>query len=230
LNPRLTLNLGLRLEKPGAYYETGDRLAIFNPKAINPLLAGRTNPVTGEPYVGAFELVASDTQPERTLRKNPLQFAPRVGVAYRITDNTVLRAGGGTFYVPSTARFPDGPTGNPVNQRVNNIATSVDNNCTFFADMSNPFPTGVENYPGRDPTFQQVLLGGTGAHFYREEEGYPGRSQQFNVALQHQFANNLSAEVADIGLRGSHLPSTLNMISWSWSTSIARRTTRPCAA
>lgn len=211
MNPRLTLNLGLRVEKPGAYYETGDRLATFNPTAVNPLLAGRTNPVTGQPYVGAFELVASDTQPERTLRKNPLQFAPRVGVAYRITDRTVLRAGGGTFYVPSTVRFPDGPTGNPVNQRVNNIATSVDNNRTFFADMSNPFPTGVENYPGRDSSFQQVLLGGTGAQYYRDEEGYPGHSQQFNVALQHQLANNLSAEITYIGLRGSHLPSTLNM-------------------
>ena len=211
MNPRLTLNLGLRLEKPGAFYETGDRLATFTPETINPLLAGRTNPVTGQPYVGAFELVASDAQTERTLRKNPLQFAPRVGAAYRITDNTVLRAGGGTFYVPSTVRFFDGPTGNPVNQRVNNIATSVDNNRTFFADMSNPFPTGVENYPGRDPSFQQVLLGGTGAQYYRDEEGYPGRSQQFNVALQHQFANNLSAEVAYIGLRGSHLPNTLNM-------------------
>ena len=205
------MNLGLRLEQPGAYFETEDRLATFNPAAINPLLAGRTNPATGQPYLGGFELVASDTQPERTLRKNPLQLAPRVGVAYRISDNTVLRAGGGTFYVPSTVRFFDGPTGNPVNQRVNNITTSVDNNRTFFADMSNPFPTGVENYPGRDPSFQQVLLGGTGAQYYRNEEGYPGRSLQFNVALQHRFANNLSAEVAYIGLRGSHLPNTLNM-------------------
>ena len=111
------MNLGFRMEKPGAYFETEDRLVTFNPDVVNPLLAGRTNPVTGQPYVGAFELVASDTQPERTLRKNPLQFAPRVGVAYRLTDNTVLRGGGGTFYVPSTARFPDGPTGNPVNQQ-----------------------------------------------------------------------------------------------------------------
>src|SRR4029453_13557066 len=134
---RLTLNLGFRREKPGAYFETEDRLATFNPDAVNPLLAGRTNPVTGQPYVGAFELVASDTQPERTLRKNPLQFAPRVGAAYRMTDNTVLRAGGGTFYVPSTVRFFDGPTGNPVNQRINNIATSVDNNRPLFAHMIN---------------------------------------------------------------------------------------------
>ena len=98
-----------------------------------------------------------------------------------------------------------------MNQRTNNIATSVDNNRTFFTDLSNPFPTGVDNYPGRDPSFQQVLLGGTGNQFYRDEEGYPGRSQQFNVALQHQFPKDLSVEVAYIGLRGSHLPATLNM-------------------
>ena len=69
--------------------------------------------MTGQPYAGAFELVASDTQPERTLRRNSAQFAPRVGAAYRMTDNTVLRAGGGTFYVPSTVRFFDGPTATP---------------------------------------------------------------------------------------------------------------------
>jgi Carboxypeptidase regulatory-like domain/TonB dependent receptor len=211
MTPRLTVNLGMRLEKPGAYYETEDRLVTFNPEAVNPLLAGRTNPVTGQPYLGAFELVASDVQSERTLRKNPLQFAPRVGVAYRLTDDTVIRAGGGTFYVPSTTRFQDGPTNNPVNNRTNNIATSVDNNRTFFADFGNPFPTGVDNFPGRDASFQQVLLGGTGLQFYRDEEGYPGRTQQFNVALQHQFANQLSIEVAYTGLRGSHLPNQLNM-------------------
>ena len=210
MNARLTVNLGMRLEKPGAFFETEDRLVTFNPDLANPLLAGKTNPETGKPYLGAYELVASSGQPERTLRKNPLQFAPRVGVAYRLGENTVLRAGGGTFYVPSTVRFPDGPTGNPVNIRTNNIATSVDNNRTFFTDMSNPFPTGVDNYPGRDPSFQQVLLGGTGNQYYRDEEGYPGRTQQFNAALQHQFANQLSVEVAYVGLRGSHLPATLN--------------------
>ena len=50
MNSRLTLNLGLRLEQPGAYYETEDRLVTFNPDVVNPLLAGRTNPETGRPY------------------------------------------------------------------------------------------------------------------------------------------------------------------------------------
>jgi hypothetical protein len=211
VNSRLTVTAGVRLERPGAYTETGDNLATFNPDLPNPLLTGRTNPETGKPFIGGFELVASDNQPERSLRKNPWQAAPRVGVAYRLKESTVLRAGGGIFYVPSTTRFQDGPTNNPVNNRTNNIATSIDNNRTFFTDLNNPFPTGVDNYPGRDPSFQQVLLGGTATQFYRDEAGYPGRTSQFNVALQHQFTNTFSAEVAYTGLRGTHLPNTLNL-------------------
>jgi hypothetical protein len=87
--------------------------------------------------------------------------------------------------------------------------TSVDNNRTFFTDMSNPFPNGVENFPGRDENFQQVLLGGTARQFYRDEEGYPGYSHQWNVALQHQFRNNLSMEVTYTGLDGNHLPNSV---------------------
>jgi hypothetical protein len=212
VNDKLTLNLGARWEIPGVYTERDDNLATFNPNVVNPLLAGRTNPETGQPFMGAFELVASDEQPERGLRKERFGIvAPRFGVAYQLTDKTVLRGGGGTFVVPSTVRFPDGPTGNGVNQRTNNIVTSVDNNRTFFTDMSNPFPTGVENHPGRDPRFQQALLGGGANQFYRDEEGYPGYAHQWNIALQHQFPKNLSVEVTYTGLDGNHLPSTLNM-------------------
>ena len=115
MNPKLTVNLGLRVGDAGCVFGTKqDRLVTFNPDVVNPLLAGQTNPVTGQPYLGAFELVASDGQPERTLRKeSSLQFAPRVGVAYRITDNTVLRGGGGTFYLPSTVTIPGRADGQP---------------------------------------------------------------------------------------------------------------------
>ena len=75
--------------------------------------------------------------------------------------------------------------------------------------MSNPFPTGVENFPGRDESFQRVLLGGTARQFYFDEEGYPGYSHQWNLALQHQFRNNLSVEVTYSGLDGNHLPNSI---------------------
>ena len=209
VNPKLTLNLGARWEIPGVFSEKDDRIVTFNPEVVNPVVAGRTNPVTGQPYRGAFELVNSDEQPERGVRKEVFnRVAPRVGFAYQITDSTVVRGGAGTFITPSTVRFQDGVNG-PVIQRTNTIVTSVDNNRTFFTDMSNPFPTGVENFPGRDPNFQQVLLGGTARQFYRDEEGYPGYSHQWNVALQHQFQNNLSVELTYTGLDGNHLPTSI---------------------
>ena len=211
VNPKLTLNLGVRWEIPGVFSEKDDRIVTFNPDVVNPVLTGQTNPVTGQPYRGAFELVNSDEQPERGVRKEVFnRIVPRVGFAYQITDSTVVRGGVGTFITPSTVRFQDGVNG-PVIQRTNTIVTSVDNNRTFFTDMSNPFPKGVENFPGRDPNFQRVLLGGTARQFYRDEEGYPGYSHQWNVALQHQFRNNLSMELTYTGLDGNHLPNSVNV-------------------
>jgi hypothetical protein len=209
VNPKLTLNLGVRWEIPGVFSEKDDRIVTFNPDVVNPVLTGPTNPVTGQPYRGAFELVNSDEQPERGVRREVFnRIVPRVGFAYQITDSTVVRGGVGTFITPSTVRFQDGVNG-PVIQRTNTIVTSVDNNRTFFTDMSNPFPNGVENFPGRDPNFQQVLLGGTARQFYRDEEGYPGYSHQWNIALQRQFQNNLSLELTYTGLDGNHLPNSI---------------------
>ncbi|MGD9904195.1 MAG: TonB-dependent receptor, partial [Vicinamibacterales bacterium] len=211
VNDKLTVNLGVRWEIPGVYTDRDDNLATFNPDVINPLLGGVVNPVTGQPFLGAFELVNSDTQPDRGLRKNPLNLVvPRVGIAYQLTPNTVIRAGGGKFIIPSTVRFQDGPTNNGVNNRTNNIQTSADNNRTFYTDISNPFPFGVQNHPQRDPSFQQVLLGGGALQFNRDEEGYPGSTWQWNVAVQHQFGNGLSMEATYTGLDGNNLPNSLN--------------------
>ena len=53
--------------------------------------------------------------------------------------------------------------------------------------MSNPFPTGVENHPGRDQRFQQTLLGGRAPGSTVKRRGIPGYAYQWNMAVQHQF-------------------------------------------
>ena len=211
VSDKLTVNLGLRWEIPGVFTEKDDNLSTFNPDVVNPLLTGITNPVTGQPFLGAFELVNTDERPGRGMRKNPLDLVvPRLGFAYQLTPSTVIRGGGGKFIVPSTVRFPDGPTGHGINQRVNNMQPSADNNRTFVADLTNPFPNGVENYPGRSDTFQQALLGGGANQFIYDPDGYPGSAYQWNIAVQHQFGNGLSVEATYMGLDGNHLANTLN--------------------
>ena len=50
-------------------------------------------------------------------------FAPRVGLAYRLTDKTVIRAGFGTSYTP----FPDNTYAYNYPVRSNNFYTNVGN-------------------------------------------------------------------------------------------------------
>jgi hypothetical protein len=236
VNQKLTLNLGVRWEIPGVYTERFDRQTSFNPDIVNPLLAGQVNPVTNQPYMGAFVLVNSPLQPERGLRPEKYHlFAPRVGIAYRLTDSTVIRAGGGIYYVPSTVNFPEGPTANGVNLLSNNIQTSADGNVTFnglsndpnTAPISNPFPSGINNPAGRDPSFQETLLGsGSRAHF--RNENFPGYTQQWNFAIQHEFSNGFSVEAAYTGLQGKHLQAGINpnMLDPSYIAKARTDTTR----
>ena len=229
VNPKLTFNLGFRLENPGAFTEKDDRIVVFDRDVVNPVLAGRTNPVTGQPFLGAFELVNSDEQPERGLRKQVFRRAvPRGGFAYQLGENTVLRGGAGTFVTPSTVRFQDGVNG-PVIQRTNTIVTSVDNNRTFFTDMSNPFPTGVENFPGRDESFQRVLLGGTARRFYltkRDTRATP-TSGTSRCSISSGTTCRWNSPIAV--WTGIICPTRSPTTSWGESISIGPQTIRPSA-
>ena len=187
VSPKLTLNLGFRVERPGAFTEKDDRIVDLRPGRRQSGPCRPDQPRDGSTIprclrTGQHQRAAGPRRSENRCRR----AVPRGGIAYQLGENTVLRGGAGTFITPSTVRFQDGVNG-PVIQRTNTIVTSVDNNRTFFTDMSNPFPTGVENFPGRDESYQRVLLGGTARRFYYDEEGYPGYSHQWNLALQHQF-------------------------------------------
>ena len=200
---KLTLTVGLRWEIPGVYTERFDRLVTFDPTIPNPELAGRT--IGGQPVLGAFVLVNTPGHPERGLRPEHYKlFAPRMGAAYRLTSKTVLRVGGGIFYIPANVKFEEGPYGNVVNYLTAVMVGTTNNNATPLNTLSNPFPGGFATPPGRNPTFQKVLLGGNNRAPLRfRDYSYTG---QWNFSLQHQLGSGLALEAAYAGLRGVHLP------------------------
>jgi len=200
---KLTLNIGLRWEIPGVYTERFDRLVNFNADMVNPALNGVT--LNGQPVKGAFVLVNTKDHPERGLRPEHFNlFAPRFGVAYRLTDKTVVRTGAGIFFVPANVQFPEGPYGNVVNY-VNNVMVATSNgNITPANTLSNPFPNGFIAPPGRDPSFQKLLLGGNNrAPFEYTPYGY---TVQWNFTVQHQFGQGIAVEGAYAAMKGTHLP------------------------
>jgi hypothetical protein len=205
VNNKLTLTLGLRYEIPGVYIERYNRQATFNPTEVNPALTNIQ--VNGHPVLGAFDLVNTPNHPEAGL--NPEQyklFAPRIGVAYRLDNKTVIRTGGGIFYIPSTLQFPQGPYSNPLDYFVNNMITTINSEVTPLNTLSNPYPNGFQPAPGRNPSYQAALLGGAlSGHGDLQYEKY-GYTYQWNFTVQHQFSGDLSLEAGYAGLRGKHLP------------------------
>src|SRR5260370_27256706 len=81
VTPKLTLNLGLRWD------------------FATPLLEGKNHIANFDYATGQlFPAKAGSLQDRSTVKPNYHNFAPRIGIAYQIDTNTVMRAGHGIFY------------------------------------------------------------------------------------------------------------------------------------
>jgi hypothetical protein len=82
---KLTVTIGLRWEYTSPYSEEHNRVAWFNPTTVAMNIAGQTgvNNVANVP-------------------KDFSDWGPRIGLAYRLTGDTVLRAGYGLFSNPNS--------------------------------------------------------------------------------------------------------------------------------
>jgi hypothetical protein len=205
---KLTINAGLRWEIPGVWLERHNDLSTFDPTMVSPLAAP-----TGLPLKGGFVLVDTPGHPERGLKAEKFDlFAPRVGFAYRLDPNTVVRSAFGWFYAPADAIFQESPFQNAVNLYNNAMITSEDNGVTPASVLSNPYPGGLVFPPGRNPDFQSVLYGqnfssvsGAGGSAAIANWN-PAYYMNWNLTLQHQFPLGINVEAAYAASNGVHLP------------------------
>jgi hypothetical protein len=115
----LTLNLGLRWDYYGPYYEEQNRFANFDPQTGTRLVPDSVRPLVqnllglpGGTLPAGWQYVPMD----RILpHRNLANFAPRLGFAYSPTKRLVLRGGVGIFYAATTANDfnNSGTEGNP---------------------------------------------------------------------------------------------------------------------
>lgn len=195
---KLTAQLGLRYEVPGVYVPRQGWSDTFNPTEINPIV--------GVP--GAFDLVSSSQHPAAGVRnENFNNWSPRLGIAYRVTNDTVLRAGWGKYVIPADVLFGEAPLGAGINFINNLMVNSTDGQQTPANVLDNPYPGGLKGAPHRDPSYQQLLLGGNAQALNADEPN--GKTYQWNVAVEHQFPLGIALTAAYAGLRGDNLPVVL---------------------
>jgi hypothetical protein len=178
---RLTLNLGLRHE---LFQQWRGRLANFDLVSGRQLLS-----VSPDYYVPGVGLVAGTGEPllpERPIRTDPNDFAPRLGLAYRLKESTVVRAGVGVFHALNTGGATLGSLTSTLPYFVN--ATVVSSNTTPQLFLSELFPT--PDKVGGAVTSNQDLGRRTG-YIY-----------QYNFTIQHQLRPNLLLETGYLGNTG----------------------------
>ncbi|MGH9837752.1 MAG: TonB-dependent receptor domain-containing protein [Blastocatellia bacterium] len=179
---RLTLNLGLRYDLLALPYEK------FN---------GMTNFV---PEVGRIVRAGEAGFPRSLVELDKTNWSPRFGFALRMTRNNkwVMRGGYGIFY-NFTIQNP--------------IRTQLANNYPFatfqrfnrqastptLLTLATPFPDQILRLEGVN-TPNGVEFGAPTPYL-----------QQYNLTIEHELARGLTAEVAYVGSKGTHLGRSYNI-------------------
>ncbi len=205
VTPRLTLNYGLRFEQSGPWSERYDRMVVLLPDADNPL-SGPTR----LPLKGKLALVNSPDRPSRNNTDLHNLFAPRVGLALRLNNKTVIRTGYGIFWIPSDVVFSISPNNDPVNAYTTPFVGTLDSSITPFNRLSNPFPNGIIPAPGHNVDALALFYGqGITAPLPKDPAGY---AQQWNFDLQRELPGGFAVDLAYAGSKSTHLPAYTQQI------------------
>jgi hypothetical protein len=197
---KLTINMGLRWEHAGPWTERFNRISLFKPNEPNSVLAA-----AGMIYPGNIDLVNTYESDglRSSIRPNWRQYAPRVGLAYQITQKTVFHAGYGIFWLPNDVAWDTSPNNDPINSFSTQYVASTYTGLPA-STISNPFPNGIIPPPGRNPSYARTLLG-QGPTESQLDNPY-GYAQQWNADIQREFGNGFLIDVAYGASKGTHLP------------------------
>ncbi len=205
LNDRLTFNLGLRWDADYPQTERFDRASWFDLDAPVPLSVPGFGQFRGG-IVFAGERTPGAPRGVKDLDKN--NFAPRIGMAYKINERLVFRSGFGVFYSPTTGIGPNATNAGALSfNAVTPYTSSIDGGRTPYTTLSNPYPDGIiQPRNGADGLLTFAGQGITG-NFRYDRVPY---SAQWNANLQYQLPDNMLFDVAYAGNTGVKLQANVN--------------------
>jgi hypothetical protein len=189
-SPRLTINAGLRYTLNFPSTDAGDQGAVFNLQTQQ------------------LEFLDQNGFGESARRLHKLDLGPRLGIAYRFNDKTVVRAGYSVIWIEQAGittpfTIPQFPFIQAVSQR------TLDNINPAFVLSNGPSVAPIPINPNAGL--------GQGVFTVDRDLG-SGYAQQWNFAVQRELTKNMVVEVAYAGSRITHvgIPDTnINQLSAS---------------
>jgi carboxypeptidase family protein/TonB-dependent receptor-like protein len=183
----------------------GARWELYRPQTVTGAGKGGFVDVdTGEVLIAGSEGVGLDLNQNGTLTT----IAPRIGVAYRVTEKTVVRLGFGRGF--DIGVFGS-VFGHNVTQNLPVLAIQsnqpAQNYLSVFTLAQGPQPlnpdTLLNNQP-KGPNGRPLLPNGVTAFILPKTLRLP-TSDQWNVTVQRQLPGEVSVEAAYVGTKGTHV-------------------------
>ncbi|HEY3826361.1 MAG TPA: TonB-dependent receptor [Bryobacteraceae bacterium] len=196
ISRKLTVDYGVRYDYGTYYTEEHGRAVDFS--------ATTTNPVTNTPGAFLFEGSGAGHCNCEFAKNYPYAFGPRLGAAYSLNDKTVIRAGWGVIYGPTSVN----PLGVNAAGIVNDNQVGSPGQGLPAMTLSGGIPTNtIPSWPtfsagvapispiGNQPLPAGVVLLDPNA-------GRPPRQNQWSIGIQHEVTSNLAVEASYVGNRG----------------------------
>ncbi len=190
VNSKLTVNLGARYDYESPLTERYNRMiAGFCTTCVNPLQAS----VSGLALNGGLQFVGPSNR--FPFPHDTHNMAPRLGAAYQVRPNTVVRGGFGIIFF-NTLETPFS-TGFSQSTSYNNYTSSAPLN-----SASDPFPTGVV-LPTGNTLGLETGLGQTIS--FNDQKHVTPRAAEYTLNIQQQLPYNISLQVGYVGSRPTRL-------------------------
>ena len=208
--PRLTLNLGFRLEHETPVVERYSRAVTgFDNTSTNPISAAATanyaaNPIpaiTPSNFQVLGGLLFAGPNNRSFWSGQAVEPMPRLGFAFQATPKTVLRGGYGTFYdTIGIYRSPAIQTGF---SSVTPVNASLDNGVTYVASLANPVPNGLIPPLGAAGGLTTAL--GQSLSVYARTRSIP-YTQRYSLSVERELTSDFVFSISYVGNLGLNLP------------------------
>ena len=209
----LTVNLGLRYELAPPFYDLHKEMGSIDYSGVpSPQQIFATGPLAH--YTPTFFVCGESGYPKGCAYTDKNNFAPRVGAAWSVNPKTVVRAGGGFFYVNSDA--------NPLFR----LAAGLPNNLaqTLTIGSYSPATQGFNIFGPGILGPAQIQAAGIDLN---QRTSY---SMQWNFSVQRELAKNVVLEVGYLATLGLKLEQNVQPNNSQPSTNTAVDPRRPYAA
>jgi hypothetical protein len=208
LTPKLTINVGVRWDYYPPYREVLNRSSFLNPTLTNPITgnAGALQFAGG----GSGSTFCNCTTPVNDWYKN---FSPRLGMAYSLGPNTVIRAGFSLAYTHGTGQHNATYRGTGTAGYSASPAATVLTAGDAAFNLNNGFPaypqpptinsgygtafTTASTAPAVSMSYADPYLGSRAPY-----------ADMFNLTIEQQFTKDLAIKLSYVGTQGHFLPAS----------------------